>query len=272
MININRYTIQRNLPTILTVTACTGVIGTELLSMRAGYRYKELTDMGEPPLTTALKEGILPTIVAGISIASFIFARRADKAMIAGLSLAATSGLNRAVEEHRNNSKTSANIIAPQGTIIVDEDGELYYEPIGDVFIQMTQANYENGMKRFNKNYAIRGIASVYEMYRMFGVTKRDITEHTLDWLRYVGWHVTPMFEGKGFAWVDDYAVKSKDGTHRVISINDDILPICCDAPDWILDKCHVDREDICSYDFELPEASEIEYQIANDICDGDVE
>ena len=250
------------MPTILTVTACTCVVGTGVTAGIAGMQYQNDISEGEPKLRSFFKRFWLPAAFGAGAITSFCFARAADKAMIAGLSAGLSGTVSRLEAPEIPDDGT-----LPLGTVILDEDGDLYYEKIGGLFIKMTETTYYCGIARINKNFTNRGVCSLYELYRMFGITKRDIKENGLEWTKYVGWFWEDVMIDKEMIWLDSFV--SKEDGYKELVINDPMTPLTANVPTWIHDICGTDVDEV---DNKFGSDDRVVQEIACDIQDGGAE
>ena len=235
---INRYSLRKAMPAILTGLACIGVVATGIMSARAGARVtkrfsEEVIPTKKEKVKIIVKEAAIPTVIGAGTIASFIFARQADKKVIAGLSAAVADLSTNVVDE------TSSQLymdregdIKPD--VILDDDGELYYEPTTDIFIKAKHETIMEAFYKVNRNYQLRGgVASLYELFRMMGITKKKINELGLQWSEYVGWH-GGWAEQYGYNWVDFYTEGMEDDKGEVFSeiiLPFPPMPICVDPP-----------------------------------------
>lgn len=271
--HINRYKIRQQLPRILTATSCVGVVATGVLSAKAMYDYMQNNDApeGAIDLKRAVKVSILPTAVGLGTIASFIFCRKADKAMIAGLSAATAKALEKSNECPKK--RASQHLKVPDNVAVIDEDGDLYFEPITELTIQATSDTIHDGFYKFNRNYHMRGcIGSLYEFLRLTGIKKKDIFSMDAGWSEYVGWHAEMFSHGDYINWIDFFIEDVCPGKH-IIHFTIHPLPICCDAPAFVMDRCNCDYNDLnspCGSD--LLHADEISSEIRYEIRDSEVE
>ncbi len=169
--HINTYRIKQSMPTILTITSCIGVIATGVLSARAMYKYMESEKEMKDDVTEAIKVAILPSAVGAGTIASFIFARKADKAVIAGLSASVASlsaqlhNINSEIRDAYSDNKELLNekirsCEDDPEVIVVDPDGELYMEETTKAFIRIRPSALQEAKYKLNRNYQLRCVAS----------------------------------------------------------------------------------------------------------------
>lgn len=270
---INKYKLREKLPGFLTLTACIGTIATGILSAKAMYDYmhENKAKKGEIDLETAIKCAVLPTVVGAGTIASFIFARRADKATIAALSMAAAKAMDGAkkIPKEVVEKKAVDKIETPKDCCVVDEDGEYYYEQNSDILIKAKPSTIQEGNYKLNRNYQIRGIASLYEHLRLIGVKKADILDRKAEWTEVVGWNSARM-DDQGLCWIDIFIEDTfRPGVH-IIHYQEYPMPIAYDVGREVMDRCCCDEDDLLGYD--LDRAENISNYISRTIHDNAVE
>ena len=247
---LNKTTIRKAAPGILTAIACIGVIASDILSARAALRVqKELHE--NPPKTkkeavkVVAKESIAPVAASTVSIASFIFARQIDKKVVLGLSaaVAALSDTNR--ERQQNDyGKTWEPDFGVD--VEMDPDGEVFYISDADIWVRATPLRMEQAKNKLNKNYQLRGgLASLYEYLRMIGIPKKRIRELGLDWTEFTGWSGAWEFV-QGYSWVDVWEME-RDGFIDVY-MPFPPMPICSDPPKYVRDISGYEAEDLKDY------------------------
>lgn len=263
--HINKYKLRQKLPGFLTFTACAGVIATGILSAKAMYDYIRDNDAddGEIDVERAVKVSILPAAVGAGTIASFIFARKIDKATIAALSTATASVINQSQTSIKK--QAAKKFKTPDNCCVVDEDGELYFEPITGLLIKASPLHIKEGMYKLNRNYQLRGgLASLYEFFRLIGVKKKDIRDKDTMWSEYIGWTAEMSKCDLDVCWIDIYTDKTNDG--NIIAFHINPMPICYDVPRFVMDICHCDEEDL--QELYLDRAENVTDQICREIGD----
>lgn len=274
---INRYKIRDAMPGILTTTACIGVVATGVSSAYAMKRYIE--KMKEPcdPVMEAIKSAAVPTLIGVGTIASFIFVRKADKAVIAGLSAAAASlgaNVNETTKQFAkvepDAEKFNKRLSEMDPDIIIDEDGEIFLCDYLELYFKVKRESLDKALYKLNRNFQLRGgLASFYEYLRLLGVKRCDIRDYDIEWTKYVGWNFEWLCDS-GIVWIDGYAGENGKDGHNIFGFEEPPMPICCDPPRFVMDLCNVDEEDlktIC-----LSEADDILLEIEAEIMDKEVE
>ena len=263
--HINRYKIRDAMPTILTATACIGVVATGVSSAMAMKQYIKKTEEPCDYIKEAIKSAAIPTLIGAGTIASFIFARKADKAVIAGLSAAVASLSSRGSSKKALVEHTSEKLDNMAVDIVVDEDGDVFINEYLNCSFRVKKDTLEKALYSINRNYQLRGgIASVYEYLRLMGVKKTDIYDQFLEWTKYVGWNYE--YYGDFSSWIDGY-VSEKD---HEFGFQDTPMPIVADVPKKVMNICHVDEQDLET--LELYQSDDILPEIESNIRDAWVE
>lgn len=260
---LNQITIMKAMPTILTGISIVGVPLTGIFSARAMKKYLEATEEPSNNLVEAIKAGALPTAIGVGTILSFIFARKADKAAITGLSasMAVLSeelyATKKAIKDEYGEDalkKIEREIhekqVNPDDILVVDEDGELFLEPVANIWLRIDPSTPTDARYRLNRNYTLRGgVCSLYEYYRLMGVRKDDIYDFGIDWIKYIGWHADCLNNDDVY-WVDCFiypVTDDPDGNYYVIDWGYFPIPICCDPPEYVMEMCHMYKDDLAS-------------------------
>lgn len=253
---MNKAKLLKMAPAALTMVACLGVICTAITSARAALRARDILEVmpedtpKKEKVKVVIKEAALPTAVAAGTIGSFIFARSIDKKIIAGLSAAAVSMSVNANERYKQIGSVPVNentTIMPRCDVIIDEDGEIYYESTGNIYIKIKPEKVERALYKVNGNYNVRNsLASVYEIYKSLGLTNRQIKDLGLSWTEFIGWSCEwgELYNYENHlalytAWHND----SK--TFRDICTEYPPMPLCADPPRYVKDICGYETEDL---------------------------
>ena len=264
----NTYKIRQKLPAILTITSCVGVVATGILSAKAMYDYLNNKDRFDDSLDVeqAISVSILPTVVGAGTIASFIFARKLDQATIAALSMATASMVDKTAllaKDHKIDTRKTI----PKDAIVLDKDGELYLEPVTNLLILAKSETITTAAYKLNRNYQLRGIASLYEYFRLMGVKKADIYHRGVEWCKYIGWNCEILLPDCT-VWIDSFV--EKDQEYNIIHFDYTPYPIACDVPRFVMDICHCDENDLQYLDGY--DSEEVIGEIEATIMDNEVE
>ena len=194
--------------TIMCVFASVGVVVTSVLSARAARKVDkwETDTMGKVKLYT-------PAVISGgLTIACILTANRLDKKQQASLVSAYVlldksfkkykekvlehggSTINLAIEDEAVKDKF---MTYPDDQFVrASVEDVLFYEPISDRFFWRTQKEVLEAEYHFNRNFILRGYATLNELYEFLGLEKTD-TGEILGWSQWVG------LESYGYQWVD---------------------------------------------------------------------
>lgn len=267
--HINKYKIRQKLPSILTLVSCAGVAATGILSAKAMYDYisDNRAKEGEIDLERAVKVAIPPVAVGAATIGSFILCREIDKKTIAALSMATATMIEHSKECPKK--RIEQKLKDPADTCVVDEDGELYFEEVSGLLIKARPSTIQEAKYKLNRNYQLRGgLASLYEFLRMIGVKKKDIRKYDAQWTEYVGWYPETPDLGDELYWIDIY--EAVDGRVKLLGFHVAPMPICYDAPRYVMDICRCDEEDLEG--LYLDRGENVTDQIAKEIRDEEID
>lgn len=251
---MNKAKLLKMAPAALTMVACLGVIATAITSARAALRARDILEVlpedtpKKEKVKVVIKEAALPTAVAAGTIGSFIFVRTIDKRVIASLG-AGVAALSTNVNESMRHPDRfdEPDLYKEKPDVIIDEDGDIYYESIGDIFIKIRPENMERALYKINRNYAIRGgLASIYELYRMIGLTKKQVKDLGLEWTEFIGYSGEWAMDFGYEYWIDIYTQwHNDDKRFKDICLVYPPMPLCCDPPRYVKDICGTETEDL---------------------------
>lgn len=187
--------LKKAAPTILSITASVGVPVTAYLSVRASKKGNGLRDY------------ILPTVVGASTVVCILGANALNKKQQATL-LGAYIFANESLKEYQ--AKTKELYGEDAGTLIRDEltrekyehsgtevtdDKQLFYEEYYG-FFESTTEEVQQAEYHFNRNFALRGYASLNEFHEFLGLEKSDFGE-------LLGWSMEVGQEYYGYSWID---------------------------------------------------------------------
>lgn len=210
--------IRKNASTILTWGAAIGAVATPVLTVNATLKAlhycAEETDRKGEQLT--LREAakisaphfILPALSTALTVTCTFGANATNVAKQA--SLAGTCAvLDRAYREYRNaitskyGSETDTEV---HGNIVRakikkdpdrEEDGKsLFFDEYGERFFRRTKEEVITAEYHFNRNFILRGYATLNEYYEFLGLPKIEIGEK-------LGWSIEAGEIFYGYSWVD---------------------------------------------------------------------
>lgn len=217
--------LKKNAPTIMSVLACAGVIGTAVAAAKGHHAAMEaltydhcddcMYDTEEKKkrivrdVKTAAPHYILPTVLGASTIALILGSNALNKKQQAAL-----YGAFVALEQSYNRYREAANRTFGEDadTQIKNEvakeilkehiekpnssDLTLFYEENSDQFFWSTMEAVKDAEYHFNRNFALRFEASLNELLEFFGLNRCEFGD-------VLGWN---LYEGEttyGYRWVD---------------------------------------------------------------------
>lgn len=214
--------LHKNMPTILSVLACGGVVGTAVTSANAHHKAMQKLEESEPqPLETPTEKVvrevkvvaphyILPVVVGGCTIALILGSNALNKKQQAALygALFALDKSYRTYREKVNYVLGSDADTAVKHEVAKDhirendipkpssKDEVLFYEENSDQFFWSTIEKVQAAEYEFNRYFILRDEASLNTLLKFFGAKPCEFGD-VLGWDTYEG-EVT-----YGFKWVD---------------------------------------------------------------------
>lgn len=216
--------LHKNAPTILSFLACAGVVGTAVTSAKGHQKAMEKLEESTPlPLETKTEKVvrvvkvtvphyILPAVVGGCTIALILGSNALNKKQQAAL-YGAIVALDRSYRTYREKvnevlgSDADAAIKKEIAKDIVksddipkpnSKDEVLFYEENSDQFFWSTMEDVQMAEYHFNRNFVLRGEASLNELLAFFGAKPCEFGD-VLGWDQYEG-EIT-----YDYRWVDFY-------------------------------------------------------------------
>lgn len=230
----------RKAPLVCTIVGAAGVVATGVLSARAAVRASDILDeydrknriavnpteeWQEPELSIwdeiklTWKEWILPIGVGAISIGAIIFSHGLSRKAIASLSAsnamlaASLSDMKGAVKElpeaqqkeigDKLRKKTHKD---DEHVVVLDPNGQLYFDEETKVEFRQSPEMMGEAVYKFNRNFELRGYATMGELYEFYGFPKEMIPNHFYEW----EWSFD-LGNDDGYSWIDIY-VSGSDG------------------------------------------------------------
>jgi len=228
--------LKRHSATILTWIGATGVIVTTIVAIKATPKAiillnaatvekgEKLTKM---EYIQTVGPAYIPTALIGISTVTCIFGANFFNIKKQATIISAYSMLDQSYRRYREaaisifgddaNSKIQTEIakkvyISADGMAIYDReldavsDEILFYDQYSHRYFTSTMASVLNAQYHINRNFALRGIASLNEFYDFIGLPKIDDGDS-------VGWSMIEFLES-GITWIDfeNRFVKLDDG------------------------------------------------------------
>ena len=220
--------LKRSSPTIFSIAASLGVVGTVAVTSRAAPKAlllihddsRERHD-GDPYAYTkreaflsAWKCYIPVAIVSGATIGCIITANALNRKQQAALS-AAYVFLGKSYKEYK---EKVAELYGPDGELLVrteiakdhlhfdsdslDDGKELFYFEYGggDGYFQSTVADVQNAFYHFNRNFALRGYGELDEVLQFLCAQNTDFK--TIKYGDCIGWSLDLGIDD-GYVWID---------------------------------------------------------------------
>ena len=225
--------LKHHSPTILTCIGAVGVVGTAVTAVRATPKAIKLIEQteyeGKEELTKLeivklAGPAYIPSILIGVSTIACIFgANTLNKRQQAAL-VSAYALIDNSYKEYRSKVKelfgeeTDVKImeaiakdhyVGVPGCGSVDTNGDkyLFYEEYRGTYFESTMEAVLNAEYHFNRNFAMRGYASLNEFYEFLGLSETE--EGSV-----LGWNSWELAEQYEASWIDfdHYKTKMEDG------------------------------------------------------------
>lgn len=236
--------VKHNAPTILTVVGAVGVgvtaVSTVSATSKAIKRLDEAKEEKGEELTkieifvTAAPIYVRP-IVLGTSTIACIFCanvlnKRKQAALISAYALLdsahkeyrgklkelygdeADIKIQDAIAKAKRNEDISAYAPGLNGANDSSDGKILFYESFRGEYFEASMNDVLNAEYHLNRNFALRGCASLNEFYEFLGLEKTDFGET-------IGWNADEFIEGGLTPWIDF--------DHRTAAVTDDGLECC---------------------------------------------
>lgn len=216
--------LHKNAPTILSILACAGVVGTAVTTAKGHQKATEKLKESTPqPLETKTEKAvrvvkvaaphyILPAVVGGCTIALILGSNALNKKQQAALygAIVALDKSYRMYREKINEELGADADLSIKKEIAKDiiknddipkpssKDEVLFYEENSDQFFWSTMEDVQQAEYHFNRNFVLRGEASLNELLDFLGAKPCEFGD-VLGWDQYEG-EIT-----YGYKWVDFY-------------------------------------------------------------------
>lgn len=210
---------KKNASTLLSVGCSIGVVATGFTSSRAALKARnkllaaeeEKNDVLTTKETIAIAgpSYILPITIAGVTIGGIFCNHHLNQkeklALISACTVAATkleefkTKVNEIYGENATKMITDAideEKIVAQTPVFVEEQNKLFYEPISGRLIERTENEVLQAEYHFNRNFVLRGYASLNEFYDFLGL--EHIPEGDV-----LGWSMEAGEVFYGYSWID---------------------------------------------------------------------
>lgn len=215
--NITSF-LKKNAGVVLTVIGAVGVVATAVMSAKATPKAIELLEEAEAEkgeeLTLTEKAmtaapAYIPALGIGVATLVCIFGANVLNMKQQAALTSAYALLNRSYSAYKQKAgelygdEANAKIrkaVAEEQCIkskFEPSDEKLtFYMFDCDKYFESTKEEVLSAEYHFNRNFILRGYASLNELYEFLGLPKTEEGEH-------LGWSVDSGFEFYGYAWVD---------------------------------------------------------------------
>lgn len=213
--------LKHHSPTILTCIAAVGVVATAVTAVKVTPKALILLDDAKEEKDEKLSKFevvkvagplYIPAIVIGVSTIACIFsANILNKKQNAAL-ISAYSILNSSYKEYKKKvselygedvDRTIRNAIVDEkfiainnGTVNDNDEKFIFYEEQHDSFFEMSMADFYYAVYHFNRNFTIRGYATLNEFYEFLGID-------TLPSGDVLGWSIDSFYDVGLMPWID---------------------------------------------------------------------
>lgn len=236
--------LKRNSSTILTGFVVVGVGGTAVSAVVATHKATKRVEAAEEEkgekltkmevVVTAAPSYIPTILIAGSTVACALGAnalnKRQQAALISAYALLdnthkeyrgklkelygeeADVKIQDAIAKAKRNEDISAYAPGLNGANDSSDGKILFYESFRGEYFEATMNDVLNAEYHLNRNFALRGCASLNEFYEFLGLEKTDFGET-------LGWNADEFIEGGLTPWIDF--------DHRTAAVTDDGLECC---------------------------------------------
>jgi hypothetical protein len=236
--------LKRASPTILTCIGAAGVVATAVMAARATPKAMELCEMlrlykvkndeDEPSRAEYVKAAgpaYIPAALVGVATISCIFGANAISRRQTAAITSAYMLLDSAYREYRDKAKQALGedaaaqireLIAKDkyeiGEYDFTESGErqVFYEEFYGKFFERSKEEVLSAEYHFNRNFKLRGYATLNEFYEFLSLPKTELGEA-------LGWSLGAGEEFYGYSWVDF--------EHRKVTLDDGLECLTIEMP-----------------------------------------
>lgn len=230
--------LKRNLPTILTCVGAAGVAVTAVMAVKATPKAMRLLesakaekgeDLTKLEIAWAAGPAYIPAAAIGLSaIACILGANALSKRHQAAITSAYIM-LDRAYRAYRDKTRTLLGEDADVGVreaivrdryeernISMPGNKQVFYEEFRGEFFERTKEEVLSAEYRFNRNFALRGYASLNEFYDFLDLPHTEAGET-------LGWSLEAGEFFYGYSWVDF--------EHRPVKMDDELDVLSIETP-----------------------------------------
>lgn len=219
--------LKRNSSTILTCIGAIGVVGTAVMAVKAVPKAKKRIEdareekgeeLTKVETVLAATPAYIPTAVMGLSTITCIFGANVLNKNHQASITSAYAVIDRSFKEYRGKLKElygeDADVKIRQSIANDHRDEEikayapgltpalgagekyLFYEEYRGRYFEATMNEVLNAEYHLNRNFAMRGYASLNEFYSFLGLDKKDFGDA-------LGWDCGRLFEEYEMPWID---------------------------------------------------------------------
>lgn len=215
--------LKRNSSTILTSIGAIGVVATSIMAVKATPKAIKLLEEAKEEkgenLTKLEKVKVaapvyIPSILIGASSIACIFGANALNKRSQASLMSAYALLDNSYKEYKNkvndiygddaDSNIKHELVKDkyeENDISVDDDKMLFLEMISGRYFESTVEEVLLAEYHFNRNFALRGYASLNELYEFLNLPKTDYGDK-------LGWSMEAGDAFYGYSWVDFFHEK----------------------------------------------------------------
>ena len=241
--------LKRNSPTILTVIAAVGVVGTTVTAIKATPKAMKLLEKASDEKNDELTKlevvkiaapVYLPTVAIGASTIACMFGanalnRKQQAALISAYALVRNSYkeckeklkefygeeaykniVDSIVKEKAKDVKITSESLCSIDASEDESEVRLFYDEFSQRYFESTLAKVIQSEYHLNRNLNIRGYCDVNEWYDLLGLTRTGSED-------YIGWSADKFYEDGMQPWIEF--------NHLEVQIDDDLTCVVIEFP-----------------------------------------
>ena len=244
--------LKRNSPTILTVIAAVGVVGTTVAAIKATPKAMKLLEKASDEKNDELTKlevvkiaapVYIPTVVIGVSTIACMFGanalnRKQQAALVSAYALVSNSYkeykdklkelygeeahqniVDSIVKEKAKDVKISSESLCCMSSLDVNEDESairLFYDEFSQRYFESTLAKVVQAEYHLNRNFNLRQYCDVNEWYDFLGLPRTGSED-------YIGWSAYKFYEDGMESWIEF--------NHREVQLDDGLTCIVIEFP-----------------------------------------
>ena len=244
--------LKRNSPTILTVIAAVGVVGTTVAAIKATPKAMKLLEKASDEKNDELTKlevvkiaapVYIPTVAIGVSTIACMFGanalnRKQQAALVSAYALVSNSYkeykdklkelygeeahqniVDSIVKEKAKDVKINSESLCCASSLDVNEDESairLFYDEFSQRYFESTLAKVVQAEYHLNRNFNLRQYCDVNEWYDFLGLTRTGSED-------YIGWSAYKFYEDGMEPWIEF--------NHREVQLDDGLTCIVIEFP-----------------------------------------